>query len=80
MKKLESDHHLGTGAIGARYRTLANWNLDMSALPPHERPIEKSTDAARQGVTGHNVRYVLAISLGAAVVILGCIWFAFFGR
>jgi hypothetical protein len=45
-----------------------------------ERPIEKSTTAARQGVTGHNVRYVLAVGLGAAVVILACLWFAFFVR
>jgi hypothetical protein len=44
----------------------------------NDRPIEKSTIAARQGVTGHNVRYVLALSLGAAVVILACLWFAFF--
>jgi hypothetical protein len=41
-------------------------------------PVQKSTNAARQGVTGHNVRYVLAISRGVAVVILAIIWFAFF--
>jgi hypothetical protein len=52
----------------------------MLAPSPQEHPIEKPTNAARQGVTGHNVRYVLAISLAAAVVILGCLWFAFFGR
>ena len=45
-----------------------------------QEPIEKSTDAARQGVTGHNVRYVLAISLVAAVVILAILWFVFFVR
>jgi hypothetical protein len=45
-----------------------------------ERSIEKSTTSARQGVTGHNVRYVLAVSLGAAVVILACVWFAYFAR
>jgi hypothetical protein len=44
------------------------------------RPIEKSTNAARQGVTGHNVRYVLMISLGAAVLVLACIWLVFFFR
>ena len=43
-----------------------------------QEPIEKSTNAARQGVTGHNVRYVLAISLGATVVILAVLWFFFF--
>jgi hypothetical protein len=34
-----------------------------------------SVDEARQGVTGHNVRYVLAISLGAALVALAVAWF-----
>jgi len=43
-----------------------------------DRPVEKSAIEARQGVTGHNVRYVLAISLGAAVLLLVCIWIAFF--
>jgi hypothetical protein len=46
---------------------------------PGERvPIEKSTNKARQGVTGHNVKYVLAISLGAAVLVLASLWFVFF--
>ena len=31
---------------------------------------EKSADDARQGVTGHGMRYVLAISLALAVVAL----------
>ena len=31
---------------------------------------EKSTDDARQGVTGHGMRYVLAISLILAVAAL----------
>ena len=43
-------------------------------------PIEKSTNAARQGVTGHNVRYVLMISVGAAVLVLACTWLVFFFR
>ena len=46
----------------------------------NRHPIEKSTNQARQGVTGHNVRYVLMISLGAAVLVLACIWLVFFVR
>jgi hypothetical protein len=46
----------------------------------NRRPIEKSTNEARQGVTGHNVQYVLMISLGAAVLVLACIWLVFFFR
>jgi len=46
---------------------------------PGERvPIEKSTNKARQGVTGHNVKYVLAISLGADVLVPASLWFVFF--
>lgn len=33
---------------------------------------------ARQAVTHHNVRYVLAISLGVAVIVLFFAYFAFF--
>jgi hypothetical protein len=46
----------------------------------NRRPIEKSTNQARQGVTGHNVQYVLMISVGAAVLVLACIWLVFFLR
>jgi hypothetical protein len=41
---------------------------------PHEAPIVKSTTAARQAVTGHNVRIVLAISVVAAIIALGVVW------
>ncbi len=39
--------------------------------------IVKSTNEAREGVTGHNVRYVLAISLIGIVVIFAAFWFYF---
>ena len=32
----------------------------------------------RQGVTGHNVRYVLALGLGTALFILAVVYFLFF--
>jgi len=44
------------------------------------QPVYKPTNEARQGVVGHNVRYVLMISLGAAVLLLACIWLVFFFR
>jgi hypothetical protein len=34
---------------------------------------------ARQGVTGHHVRYVLGISLAAVIVAFGAIYFYYFG-
>jgi hypothetical protein len=46
---------------------------------PENAPIVKSATAARQGVTGHKVRYVLAISLAAAIIGLGIIWLNFVG-
>jgi hypothetical protein len=36
--------------------------------------IVKSTNSVRQGVTGHNVRWVLAISILSAIVCLGVVW------
>jgi hypothetical protein len=37
-------------------------------------PEDLSTDEVRQGVTGNGVRYVLGISLVAALVCLGLAW------
>lgn len=34
---------------------------------------------ARQGVTGHNVRYVLGFGLAGIVVLFGIIWLFYFG-
>jgi hypothetical protein len=33
---------------------------------------------ARQGVTGHNVRFVLGFSIAAVVIVFAIIWFIFF--
>ncbi len=40
-------------------------------------PIVKTTTEARQGVTGHNVRYVLAWGLALAVVMMVILYFTF---
>ena len=47
---------------------------------PDRKRIVEDTTAARQGVTGHNVRYVLGFSLFSAVVALGVIWILFYGH
>jgi hypothetical protein len=39
-----------------------------------KHPEDLSTDEVRQGVTGNGVRYVLAFSLGAALIALGLTW------
>jgi hypothetical protein len=44
-----------------------------------DRPrIVKNTTEAREGVTGHNVRYVLITSLVGAAVVLAGLWFYYF--
>jgi hypothetical protein len=44
-----------------------------------DRPrIIKNTTEAREGVTGHNVRYVLITSLVGAALILAGLWFYYF--
>ena len=40
--------------------------------------IVKSTVEARAGVTGHNVRYVLVISLASAIAVLLLLWLILF--
>jgi hypothetical protein len=44
-----------------------------------DAPLHDSThptaQEARQGVVGHNVRYVLAISLAGALIVLTIAWF-----
>jgi hypothetical protein len=45
-----------------------------------ERPIVTTTNRARDGVTGHNVRYVLITSVIAVVVIFGGLWLYFFAK
>ena len=49
------------------------------AAPADTAPVKTATEA-RQGVTGHNVRYVLVVSTIAAFVALMAIYFAFFAR
>jgi hypothetical protein len=50
--------------------------------PDHERaaPVEKSANEAREGVTGHNVRYVLLFGLGGVIVAFVIIYAVYFAR
>jgi len=43
-----------------------------------ETPVVRTTTQAREGVTGHGVRYVLTISTAAVVVLFGAIWLYYF--
>lgn len=48
-----------------------------AAAQGSSRPVVEDTTAARAGVTGHNARYVLLISLAAVVVAFAVIYAAF---
>ena len=50
---------------------------DKPGAPAH---IEETATEARQGVTRHNVRYVLTVSLSAALAVLALAWLLFFWR
>jgi hypothetical protein len=43
------------------------------------RPV-KTTNEARQGIAGQNVRTVLIVGTGAIVVIFALLWLFYFGR
>jgi hypothetical protein len=57
------------GGSGAAYQHPAT-----DATDNVRDPGDMSTDEVRQGVTGNGVRYVLAFSLGAALIALGLTW------
>ena len=48
-----------------------------SDAPNNQRTV-LPTQRARQGVTGHNVRYVLSFGIAAIVVVFAAIWLVFF--
>jgi hypothetical protein len=43
-----------------------------------ETPVVRTATQAREGVTGHGVRYVLAIGTAAVVVIFAALWLFYF--
>ncbi|HEU4662140.1 MAG TPA: hypothetical protein VFS63_15925 [Pseudolabrys sp.] len=45
----------------------------------NDRRIVETKTEARAGVTGHNVRAVLAVSTLAVIVLFACVYFYFFG-
>lgn len=51
---------------------------DQPNTPP-DRPIV-TTNEARQGTTGHNVRYVLIVATASVIVLFAVIYAYFFGR
>jgi hypothetical protein len=52
--------------------------MSRGAAMNDDTPIVKSTTEAREAVTGHNVRYVLMISLAGTAIILAGLWFYYF--
>jgi hypothetical protein len=53
-------------------------DMATSTRQTSEAPVVKATTEARDGVTGHGVRYVLFWSIAAVVVIFGGLWFFYF--
>jgi hypothetical protein len=52
-----------------------------NAMSSSERPEPRHVipaRQARQGVTGHNVRFVLGFSIAAVVIVFAIIWFVYF--
>lgn len=51
------------------FRVHEGARLDAAPRPPGtDVPIERTTNEARQAVTGHNVRYVLGFGLVAVII------------
>jgi hypothetical protein len=55
----------------------------MNARPSEKgsgSPIQKSASEAREGVTGHNVRYMLVFGLAGVIIGFAIIYGYFFGH
>jgi hypothetical protein len=69
----------GTIVAACRCRLTGTANMASSTnQTSSETPVVKSTVEAREGVTGHGVRYVLMISTAAVVVIFVALWLFYF--
>ena len=58
--------------------------MEQPAIPQSGAPWESpapviATKRARQGVTGHNVRYVLALGLAGVIVAFAVVYLAYYG-
>jgi hypothetical protein len=49
-----------------------------SSEHPERHPVIIPARQARQGVTGHNVRLVLGLSVAAGIIVLAIIWMVYF--
>jgi hypothetical protein len=44
---------------------------------PGEPPVVVANEPERQGVTGHNVRYVLVFGIASAVIAFALVWISY---
>ena len=52
----------------------------MQSPSDKQAPVKKSADEAREGVTNHNVRYVLLFGLAGAIVAFIIVYAYYFAR
>ena len=57
---------------------LARVDMAANTNQSAERPVVKTANQAREGVTGHGVRYVLMISTALVIVIFAALWLFYF--
>ncbi len=65
-----------------RERKSAGTHNQEDVMSSSQRPEQRSVipaRQARQGVTGHNVRLVLGVSIAAVVIAFAIIWTLYFG-
>ena len=57
--------------------TAFTWGNKQLAMTEPDRAIVRTATEAREGVMGHNVRYVLVASLAAIIVVFAGLWLYF---
>jgi hypothetical protein len=76
IASLKARNHRGLATF-TRYRESWQRRRAMNRTDS-ETPIVRTTTEAREGVTGHNVRYVLLFSTVSVIVIFAALWLYYF--
>jgi hypothetical protein len=66
-------NHFPGFAVGS-----ATGNAHMAVRQTTETPVVRTSTEAREGVTGHGIRYVLLFGTGAVIVLFAAIWLFYF--
>jgi hypothetical protein len=79
IKTMKSTGRRWAGGASIEFAQTRNVEHVMTYQSESEQPAVVTKTEARQGVTGHNVRYVLGFGLAAVIIAFAIIFYVYFG-